>query len=276
MTSAPLSRSSAPPPPARAKAAPRRVAKPAAAPKPPPRSLFSRFRLLPLTIFAAVLLLGARVVDIWTSVASGTAFPEIASSVADPGTAGGLPRETRTQVADNGQAKPAETAGQGAAQPAAPESAPPAAPEAPSAPPGQTFTPSELEILQRLQDRREQLDQRSRGLDQREALLQVAEQRLDQKIGELQTLRGEIQALLRTVNEEQQAQLDSIVKIYETMKPKEAAAIFEALDDTVLLNVLSRMKETKAAPILASMDPKRAQEVTIMLADRKKLPSLPE
>ena len=64
-------------------------------------------------------------------------------------------------------------------------------------------------------------------------------------------------------------QYKRLVKIYESMKPKEAARIFEQLDDAVLIEVAERMKEAKLAPVLASMEPKRAIIVTVELAKRR-------
>lgn len=269
-------------PPTRPKAAPpKRGTAPAKAKRGLPR-----LRLLPITIFVAVLMLGAKVTDLWYTVTAGAALPS-ASAVAEGGIAQGPPLDppaapveaAPTQLAES---KPAAPGAAPAATPAAPAPAPQGSPPAatpggaqPSAA-GQTFSPTELELLQRLQERREQLDQRGRELDQREAMLAAAEQRFDQKIAELQKLRGEIQGLLRQVSEEQSAQLDSLVKIYEAMKPADAAKIFNDLDNTVLLNVISRMKEGKTAPILAAMESKRAQQVTILLAERKKLPAVPE
>ena len=58
--------------------------------------------------------------------------------------------------------------------------------------------------------------------------------------------------------------------IYESMKPKEAAQIFDKLEINVLLGVIERMKENKVAPILASMRRRSAaRQVTDMLADKK-------
>src|SRR3546814_4430099 len=59
-----------------------------------------------------------------------------------------------------------------------------------------------------------------------------------------------------------EGQMQSLVKIYESMKPKDAARIFEELDMEVLLEVVERMKERKTAPILAEMNPERAKTVT--------------
>lgn len=292
----------APKPAAKAGARPA-VARGKPAPKPAkPRRALMRPGLLPATIFVATLVLGFKVGDIWLTVSTGKGLSLIPTSVAEEAAPQGLP-ETKpanavavapaavqpapVQVAQaepqHAQTPPA--AGGEHAQPAAagdhaqaPATAPAADPNspAPSGAPGQGFTPTEVEILQRLQERREQLDSRGRELDQREAMLTAAEARFDQKITELQNLKKEIQGLLTQANAEQQAQLDSLVKIYETMKPADAAKIFNNLENDVLLNVISRMKEAKVAPVFAAMDEKRAQEVTILLAARKRLPTVPE
>src|SRR3546814_15442768 len=106
-------------------------------------------------------------------------------------------------------------------------------------------------------------------MDEREVLLKAAEQRIDQKIGELESLQSSIEALLVTHDEQSEAQMQSLVKIYESMKPKDAARIFEELDMEVLLEVVERMKERKTAPILAELNTQRAKPVTIELAPRR-------
>lgn len=270
--------------------------KPAAKPAKPRRALI-RPGLLPATIFVGMLVLGFKIGDIWLTLTTGQGLSLVSASVAETPAPQGLP-ETEAKPAavvpkpagaSPAPAAPVQVAA--AEQAAAPEQkpasdahAPPATPApavqtegaAPSGAPGQSFTPTELELLQRLQERREQLESRARELDMREAMLTAAEQRFDQKIGELQNLKKEIQGLLTQANAEQQAQLDSLVKIYETMKPADAAKIFNKLENDVLLNVISRMKEAKVAPVLAAMEEKRAQEVTILLAARKRLPTVPE
>jgi len=266
-------------------------------PAPQRRSLADRFRprLLPVTIFAAVLLLGTRVVDIWSVLTTGAAFPDVAGVVAETDTgagAGVAAKPTGTVPATPSPVdSPAKTAPV-ASKPAtgAPTALVPSPQPTPSiqnagqnmdaaaVPPGfpEGFTPTDMEILQRLRERREELDQRALDLDQREALLQVAEQRIEQKIAELQTIKADIQKLVGQAGEQQQAQVESLVRIYETMKPKEAARIFEKLDNQILIDVLSRMKESKAAAVMAAMEPARAEQVTVLLHERRKLPEVPE
>ena len=132
------------------------------------------------------------------------------------------------------------------------------------------------EVFEDMAARRKKLDRREKELMTREALIRAAEQELDRKYQELTTLRHEIESLLEQQSEEEVARIQSLVKIYETMKPKEAARIFDTLDLDVLVTVMSRMSERRLSPILANMNPERARTITIMLAEEKQLPVLPD
>lgn len=135
-----------------------------------------------------------------------------------------------------------------------------------------SMTDEELEILQSLSRRREMLVEKERDLDKRDVLLQATEKRLDEKMAELRELQATIEDLVRENDAKTEEQMSSLVKIYEAMKPKEAARIFNQLDMVVLLDVIERMKERKTAPILAKMSPDRANAVTLELAQRRTLP----
>lgn len=135
------------------------------------------------------------------------------------------------------------------------------------------FSASEVEVLQSLAKRRDELDRRERLIGDREALLTAAGQEVDHKIAELNRLKGEIEALLGKQQKMEEERLTSLVKIYEGMKPKEAATIFNTLDLDVLLEVISRMNERKSSPILAAMEPDKARIVTIRLSEKEKLPA---
>jgi flagellar motility protein MotE (MotC chaperone) len=134
------------------------------------------------------------------------------------------------------------------------------------------YTDEEVDVLQQLAKRRAELDQRARQLDEREALVKAAEQRMEQKMAELKALQATVQDLLKQRNAADEQQLQSLVKIYENMKPKAAAQIFEEMDMDVLLDVVARMNERKVAPILALVSPTRAKELTFELAQRRQMP----
>lgn len=132
-----------------------------------------------------------------------------------------------------------------------------------------------MEVSADLAARREALSKFEQDLKTREALLKAAESEIDRKYQELAQLRKEIEGLLGEQSEQEKARISSLVKIYEGMKPKDAARIFDTLDLDVLVAVVSDMSERKLSPVLAAMDPERARTVTIMLAEQKQLPTLP-
>lgn len=140
------------------------------------------------------------------------------------------------------------------------------APPAPSV--GFAQTKGEAQVLEDLAERRAALDARERDLAMREQLISVTEKRVSERVTELKDLETRLNALLAQRDEQEEAQLGSLVKTYEAMKPADAAKIFNKLDRTVLLNVASRMKPAKIGAVMAAMDPARAQDLTVMLAKR--------
>lgn len=136
------------------------------------------------------------------------------------------------------------------------------------------FARSEIEVLQNLHERRLELDKREESLERKEAVLRATEQQIEQKISELTSLRDDLKDLLKEQSEEEIKRIQSLVKIYEGMKPGDAANILNSLETDILISVMERMSERRSAPILAEMDPDRAREVTTLLAERKQLPNL--
>ena len=137
------------------------------------------------------------------------------------------------------------------------------------------FENTKMDYLRDLEERRKALEARESDLRAREALLDATQQEMERKYVELKQIRNQIEVLLKQQEDEEQAQIISLVKIYEGMKAKEAAAIFNTLDIDILLRVTMNMSERKASAILAKMNPERAKTLTVMLAEQKSLPSLP-
>ena len=239
-------------------------------------------RLLPMMVLVAALALGLRAEGLWRGFAA----------IAEEADAGNVDQPTDAASADQAEGAeaqrvptPEEIAGmiergeieQGRVGSGGygdeMESLPGASDEAASLPADPfSLTDTEIELLQALAKRRETIDLREREVESREALLAAAETRIEEKIASLETLQSRIEDLLIQYDEQEERQITSLVKIYEAMKPKEAARIFEKLDMPVLLDVVERMKERKASAVLAKMDPAKAKTVTLELAQRRDLP----
>ena len=136
------------------------------------------------------------------------------------------------------------------------------------------FTRSEIELLQELSRRRKELDGSERAIIQREGLLMAAESRLEVKINELELIKTDIETLITKYDAQEEEKFKGLVSIYEKMKPKDSARIFDQLDIEILLEVFERMKASKSASILAQMKAARAKEITSRIAERREMPEL--
>lgn len=223
-------------------------------------------RILPMTAFVAALVLSVKVADLWErreSFVEAITFGKIAVAAG--------PEQPEAEIDSKSPVVRSDS----------PEASMPILQlaQAESSSAGDKVDPfnlgkSQIELLQSLADRRQELEERERTLVQREGLLAAAEHRIDQKIGELNGIKAEIEDLIRKYDKQEEEQLASLVKIYETMKAKDAAKIFDALDMDILLQVIERMKASKTAPVLAAMTPERAKEVTARIAERRKMPDI--
>ncbi|MCR9238691.1 MAG: hypothetical protein NXI17_18655 [Alphaproteobacteria bacterium] len=131
---------------------------------------------------------------------------------------------------------------------------------------GQPARNTELSILESLRNRRKELMQREEELQLRENLIEAAEGRLESRIGQLEALEQRLQAATEAELSARKEELRGLVTMYETMKPKEAARIFDRLQMDVLIDVVLAMNPRKMASVLASMNPEAAQRLTIEMA----------
>jgi flagellar motility protein MotE (MotC chaperone) len=211
-------------------------------------------RVLPVTMLAMAALLAVKSVAL-VRAAAPAAATEASAPAATP---------APVEPVATAPPKPAEMKSE-AAKPAAP-----AAETAKVAAPAELPIPdSERALLLDLRKRRDELDQREAALAARESVLAAAEARLTARLAELGGLQKRLESLDTARKEHDDANWRGLVKLYESMKPKDAATIFNDLDLPVLLPVLDRMKESKAAPVLAAMLPERARLVTAELAQMR-------
>ena len=134
--------------------------------------------------------------------------------------------------------------------------------------PGRIAPPGERAVLERLQSRRQELDTRSREMEMRESLLKAAEKRLEDKVAELKDAEGRVNTAMGTRDKVEADRFKSIVSMYENMKAKDAARIFDRLDMRILVEVSTQINPRKMSEILAQMSPDNAEHLTVELANR--------
>ncbi|MFZ5731264.1 MAG: MotE family protein [Pseudomonadota bacterium] len=134
--------------------------------------------------------------------------------------------------------------------------------------PPKSVSASERALLERLQARRQELETRAREVDIRESLLKSAEKRIEGKVEELKGVETRITAAQEQKAAAESVKFKSIVVMYEGMKPKDAAKIFDRLDMAVLIEVASQIAPRKMSDILGLMTPEAAERLTVELARR--------
>jgi len=120
-------------------------------------------------------------------------------------------------------------------------------------------------LLERLAERRQALEKQEKDLSEREGLLAAAEKQLEARMAELKAMDDTVKADLARKDSDA-ATLKPLIIMYEAMKPKDAARIFEKLDLKAVLPIASGMNPKKFSEVLAQIDPTVAGKLTVGLA----------
>jgi flagellar motility protein MotE (MotC chaperone) len=86
-------------------------------------------------------------------------------------------------------------------------------------------------------------------------------------------LESQIGALLKNLSEKEEAELLSLAKIYEQMKPDAAASVMERMDNRIVFDVFKRMNRKSVAKIMEKISSAKGRIISEMLAEKSDLPS---
>jgi flagellar motility protein MotE (MotC chaperone) len=134
--------------------------------------------------------------------------------------------------------------------------------------PDHAVSASERAILERLQERRQEIEARAREIDIRENLLKAAEKRIEGKVEEMKAVEARIGTANDQKSQADAARFKGIVTMYESMKPKDAAKIFDRLDMSVLIEVAMQIAPRKMSDIMGQMQAETAERLTVEMARR--------
>src|SRR5258708_3418008 len=132
----------------------------------------------------------------------------------------------------------------------------------------QPVSPSERAILERLQSRRQELEARAREIEIRESLLKAAEKRIESRVEELKAVESRISVATGQKSEADAARFKGIITMYEAMKPKDAAKVFDRLEMPVLIEIASQIAPRKMSDVLGQMSAEAAERLTGEMARR--------
>jgi flagellar motility protein MotE (MotC chaperone) len=127
------------------------------------------------------------------------------------------------------------------------------------------LSPEEFEVVQRILTEGKALEEKKEN-HLHQAKMEVLNKNILLKIEQLQKLKLILEKTITQQEKKNHSNLLELVKMYESMKPQEAAQIFSNLDLDVTLSIFRQMKGKKASAILASLPPQNAGQITSALA----------
>ena len=129
--------------------------------------------------------------------------------------------------------------------------------------------PEDLEpLLIAFQQREERLQAQEAAIRDRMHALKIANREVDQKLMALTQAEAALRDTIALADTAAESDLDRLTKVYENMKPKQAAALFEEMHPNFAAGFLGRMRPEAAAEIMAGLSPEAAHTFSVVMAGR--------
>ena len=123
-------------------------------------------------------------------------------------------------------------------------------------------------LLARLRAREQDLTRREEELDLRDKTLEKLSQEIGARLEELSAAEETLRQTMAIADSAAENDLENLTKVYENMKPKDAAVLFEAMEPSFAAGFLGRMQAASAAQILSGLSPEKAYAISLTLSGR--------
>lgn len=123
-------------------------------------------------------------------------------------------------------------------------------------------------LLSALKAREDRVENREEKLTNRMQALEVAEVGIKQKLVALVKAEEKLKATMALADTAAEDDITRLISVYENMKPKDAAALFEEMAPQFSAGFLGRMRSDAAAKIFAGLTPAKAYSISVILAGR--------
>lgn len=136
--------------------------------------------------------------------------------------------------------------------------------------PKTSYTEEEINHLSKLNERKRELDAREEELARLEKEVNQQREALEKRISELEKTRREIASILDDRVQADEQKVETLVQVYSSMKPQQAATIIQDMDEALAVDVLGRMKKKNAAEIMNFFKPEKARVLSEKYAGYRK------
>lgn len=123
-------------------------------------------------------------------------------------------------------------------------------------------------LLDTLRAREERIEQRESQMQMRKKALEIADREVSKRMIALEQIEKDLRETLSLSDGAAEGDLTQLTAVYENMKSKDAATLFEAMDPPFAAGFLGRMRAESAAAIMAGLTPATAYAISVILAGR--------
>lgn len=126
-------------------------------------------------------------------------------------------------------------------------------------------------VARALLAREEQVKLEEDALRDRQAAIALSNAALDKRLQELATSEASLRATIAQVDGAAEDDISRLTRVYEAMKPSDAAALFETMAPDFAAGFLARMQPDAAAAIMSGLSPQAAYAISVVVAGRNAL-----
>ena len=124
------------------------------------------------------------------------------------------------------------------------------------------------DVLTAINAKMEVLKHREAEMAEKETAFAEITKRLKKELAIIEAAKDSLAKDAQTRSELAQGDVTHLTTMYATMKPKQAAQIFNKMNPRFAAGFLREMKGQRAGLILATMDSQKAYEISLVLASR--------
>ena len=141
--------------------------------------------------------------------------------------------------------------------------------------PGQmtAVSPETFRMIEVIENKNRELKKREEELRLKEVRLEALEAKVRKDLKKIEKSISESKEQMGAQDEKTKANVNSLIKVYSSMKPEEAASLVEAIDEELALKIVSGMKSKIAGQVLSKLDVKVAKRISEKLAGKREKPA---
>ena len=129
--------------------------------------------------------------------------------------------------------------------------------------------PETFRMFETIEKKNRELKRREEELRIKELRIKEIEAKVSKDLEKIEKGISESKQHLGMQDKKTKENIESLIKVYSSMKPEEAAGLIEAIDEELALKIVAGMKSKIAGKVLSKLDVKVAKRISETLAGKK-------